>query len=102
MWEQKTERGVVKVYASTMAVRLENGKVVNCYGNTPEQAIENAWIEFGIRAVSAGHIEPKILEYSTDGLNLYAHYDDGSESFVLRAESEQHAERKMRELSSKI
>ena len=45
---------------------------------------------------------PAITEYFAVGAQVYAQYDDGFESFVLQADSIEHAEQKANALNSKL
>lgn len=97
-----TERGTVTFYRNSKRVLLEDGRRPVCYGDTPEQAMQNAWIEFGVKAISATEVRPEITEYFAMGREVYAQYDDGTESFVLRAETPEHAEQKAIALNAKL
>lgn len=67
-------------------------------------AKEAAIKEFGADIVikSAELYTPAITEYFAMGCEVYAQYDDCSESFVLKAESNEHAEQKASALNARL
>ena len=67
-------------------------------------AKEAAIKEFGADIVITGTelYAPAINEYFAMGAQVYAQYDDGFESFVLQADSIEHAEQKANTLNSKL
>lgn len=75
----------------TIGLSEADNRNVVVYANSYEHAVIVAADEFGMSASNPRDVTPEITEYFSNGNDVYAQYDDGTESFVLSAETSAHA-----------
>lgn len=81
-------------------VTLADNRNVVVYANSYEHAIIVAEQEFGMSASNPRDVVPEITEYFSNGNDVYAQYDDGTESLILSAETSAHAAAKAEALNN--